>query len=139
MHVMDDKPVPLQDLVLPVTSGVVEASSHAGANPMESLIGASQGVIQGAAETGADLSEATRRTLEAAREIALRTGLPEEEAVIQAAQGALKAAEQIGPEAAAQVVEELPEQVFTLHAAEEESAARQAAGMPPLDKPEEAV
>ncbi len=139
MHVMDDKPVPLQDLVLPVTSGVVEASSHAGANPMESLIGASQGVIQGAAETGADLSEATRRTLEAAREIALRTGLPEEEAVIQAAQGALKAAEQIGPEAAAQVVEELPEQVFTLHAAEEESAARQAAGMPPLDKPEEAL
>ncbi len=137
MHVMDDKPVPLQNLVLPVTSGVVEASSHAGADPLESLLGASQGVIQGAAETGADLSEATRRTLEAAREIALRTGIPEEEAVIQAAGGVLHAAEQIGPEAAAEVVEELPEQVLSLLTSEEENDT-----MPEKDlteKPEEAV
>ena len=143
MHVVDDQPISLENLVLPVASGVVEASSHAGADPMESLIGASQGVIQGASETGADLSEATRRTLEAAREIAIRAGIPEEEAVIQAAEGALQAAEQIGPEAAAEVAEELPEEVFTLHASEDPSGGKEMAGVVNTDaaagdKPKEA-
>jgi MFS family permease len=112
MHAADKKPMPVEELVKPVTSSVVEATSKAGADPMNSLLGASRGVIQGASETGMDLSEATIQTLKAAREIAEKTGISPEEAIIQAAHGALQAAEGLGPEAAAEVVEYLPDEAF---------------------------
>jgi hypothetical protein len=77
MHAADSQPVPPEKLVGPVTSGVVEATSKAGIDPLESLLGASKGVIQGAVETGANLGETTIQTLEAARVIAANTGVPE--------------------------------------------------------------
>jgi MFS family permease len=120
MHGADNKTLTADVLVGPVTSSVVEASSKAGVNPMDSLLGASQGVIQGAAETGVDLGQATIQTIEAAREIAANTGVSEKAAVIQAAEGALQAAEVIGPEAAAEVAEVLPEEVFPKHNQETE-------------------
>ncbi|MBN1160866.1 MAG: MFS transporter [Dehalococcoidales bacterium] len=112
MHAADKKPLPVEGLVKPVTSGVVEATSKAGVDPMNGILGASKGVIQGASETGMDLGEATIKTLEAAREIAKKTGIPPEEAIIQAAQGALQAAEGLGPQAAAEIVEYLPDEAF---------------------------
>jgi MFS family permease len=112
MHVADKQSVPVEDLVKPVASGVVEATSKAGVDPMNGILGASEGVIQGASETGMDLSKATIQTLKAAREIAKRTGISPEEAIVQAAQGALQAAEGLGPEAAAEVVEFLPDEAF---------------------------
>ncbi|MBN1692375.1 MAG: MFS transporter [Dehalococcoidales bacterium] len=112
MHVVDKKPLPVEKVVGPVASGIVEVTEKAGVNPMDSILGASRGVIQGASETGMDLSEATVQTLEAAREIAKRTGISQEEAIIQAAQGALQAAEGLGPEAAAEIVEYLPDDAF---------------------------
>ncbi len=105
MHVVKNKPLPVEKLVKPVTSSVVEATSKAGIKPLDSLMGASKGVIRGASETGMDLGEATKQTMEAAREIAANTGISEKAAVIQAAEGALRAAEVIGPEAAAEVAE----------------------------------
>jgi len=121
MHVVDEKPVPLSDLVEPIASGIVEASSHAGIDPMDSLRGTGEGIIQGAAETGIDLSEATLHTLKAARKIAAQIGVPEDEAVIQAAEGALTAAEEIGPEAAAEVTEALPDKIFSEHEKKQKS------------------
>lgn len=121
MHAADNKPLTAEELVRPVTSGVVEVTSKVGADPLEGLLGASKGVIQGAAETGLDLGEATIETIEAAREIAASTGVPEKAAVIQAAEGALQAAEEFGPEAAAEVVEVIPEEVFPKHQEEKRS------------------
>jgi MFS family permease len=113
MHVVDEKPLSVDELVEPVASGIVEASRNAGIQPINGIKGVSQGVIQGAAETGIDLSEATQKILQAARKIAEEMGISPEEAVIQAARSILTAAEEIGPEAAAEVVDELPEQIFS--------------------------
>ena len=115
MHVVDEQPVEVDDLVESVTTGVIEASSKAGVNPMNGILGVSQGVIQGAAEAGIELNEVTIEILQAARKIAEETGISEEEAIVQAARGILAAAEQIGPEAAAEVVDVLPETVFSEH------------------------
>ena len=114
MHVVDEKPLAVEQLVSPIITGVVKVSSQAGVNPLNGILGASQGVIQGAAETGTDLGDATLQTIEAAKEIAAQTGLSEESAVAKAAEGALQAAEAIGPEAVAQVAESLPEEVLAL-------------------------
>jgi hypothetical protein len=113
IHVVDEKAVPIDNLVEPIASSVIEASKNAGIQPITGITGVSQGVIQGASETGIDLSEATREILKAARKIAKELGVSEEEAIIKAAQGVLTAAEEIGPEAAAEVVDDLPEEVFT--------------------------
>jgi MFS family permease len=113
MHVVDEKPLPVEELIIPVTSGVIEASSQAGINPIDSIRGVSQGIIQGAMETGLDLDEAVTQTLEAARKIAAETGVPTEEALVQAVEGMLLAAEEIGPEAVAEAVEVLPEDTLT--------------------------
>lgn len=121
MHVIDEKPIAVGDLVEPVASGIVEISSDAGVDPMNGIKGVSQGVIQGAAETGIDLSEATKKILEAARKIAEEMGISQEEAVIQAARGVLTAAEEMGPQAAAEVVDELPEQIFSENKKEEDN------------------
>jgi MFS family permease len=113
MHVVDEKPLPVDELVEPVTSGVMEASSEAGVNPMNGIKGTSEGVIRGAAETGIDLSAVTLHMLEAARKIADDMGIPRDEAVYQAVDGVLTAAEELGPEAAAEVTEVLPEKYLT--------------------------
>ena len=115
MHVVDEKPLTVDELVEPVATSIVEASRNAGVKPIDGIKGVSQGIIQGAAETGIDLSEATKRILEAARKIAEQMGIPEEEAIIKAAEGVLSAAEEIGPEAAAEVVDDLPEKIFSEH------------------------
>jgi MFS family permease len=112
MHVVDSQPVTVKNLAGAVTAGVVKASTQAGVNPLDGILGASEGVIQGALETGADLSDATRKTLEAARELAADSGVTEGAAVTQAAEGALRAAEGIGLEAVAEVVEALPDEVL---------------------------
>ena len=119
MHVADEKPLSMEQLVSSVTTGVLEASSHAGVSPMNGILGASQGIIQGSAETGSDLGEATHQTIEAVRKVAAHIGLSEEAAVEIAAEGALQAAEAIGLEAVAEVVESLPEEILALDKKEE--------------------
>ncbi len=114
MHVVNEKPLAVEQLVGPVMTGIVKVSSQAGVNPLNGILGASQGIIQGAAETGADLGDATLQIIEAVKEIAAQTGLSEESAVAKAAEGALQAAEAIGPEAVAEVVESLPEEILAL-------------------------
>jgi len=114
MHVVNEKPLAVEQLVSPIIMGVVKVSSRAGVNPLNGILGASQGIIQGAAETGTDLGDATLQTIEAAKEIAAQTGLSEESAVARVAEGALQAAEAIGPEAVAEVAESLPEEILPL-------------------------
>jgi len=114
MHVVNEKPLAMEQLAGPVITGVVQASSKAGVNPLNGILGASQGIIQGAAETEADLGAAALQTMEAAREVAAQAGLSEEVAVAKAAEGVLLAAEAIGPEVVAEVAESLPEEVLPL-------------------------
>ena len=75
-------------------------------------MGASHGIIQGAAETGTDLGAAALQTIEAAKKVAAQTGRSEETVVAKAAEGVLWAAEAIGPEAVAEVVESLPDEIL---------------------------
>jgi MFS family permease len=110
MHAVNEKPLNMKNLVRSVTAGVVEASSKAGVSPEDAIIGTSQGIIQGAVETESDLIIAVQQTIETAREIAAQTGLSEETAVARAIEGALQAAEGIGPEVVAKVRDALPEQ-----------------------------
>ncbi len=123
MHAVDEKSLSVKNLAHTVATSVVEASSRAGVSPMNGVLGASQGIIQGSAETGADLGEATLQTIEAAKEVAAHIGLSEEAAVDKAAEGALQAAEAIGPEAVAEVVEALPEEILATDAGEVERDA----------------
>jgi len=120
MHVLDEKPMDVEQVTGSIMQGVAKASSHAGVDPGDAILGASQGIIQGAAETGTDLGTATLQTIEAAREVAAHIDLSEETAVAKAAEGALLAAEVIGPEAAAQVAESLPEEILALDTKEVE-------------------
>ena len=92
----------------------MKVSSRAGVNPLDAILGASQGIIQGAAETGIDLGKATLQTILVAREVAVQIGLSEDVAVAKAAEGALQAAEAIGPEAVAEVAESLPDEILAL-------------------------
>jgi len=112
MHVLDEKPMDVEQMTGSIMQGVAEASSHAGVNPGDAILGASQGIIQGAAETGTDLGTAALQTIEAAREVAAHTDLSEETAVAKAAEGVLLAAEAIGPEVVAEVAESLPEELL---------------------------
>jgi MFS family permease/enamine deaminase RidA (YjgF/YER057c/UK114 family) len=112
MHVVNEKPLPIEQLVGPVIAAVVKVSGQAGVNPLNAISGASYGIIQGAAETGTDLADATRQAIAAAKEVAAQIGLPEESAVAKAAEATLQAAEAIGPEAVAKVVESLPKEVL---------------------------
>ena len=73
MHAVDDKPLAVENLVIPVVTSVVKASSKAGVKPLNGVHGASQGVVQGAIETSTDLTAAVRETIEAAKEIAKQT------------------------------------------------------------------
>ena len=98
MHVVDEKPLAVENLVGPVAKSVVKASSKAGVNPLNGVHGASQGVIQGAIETNTDVTAAMVQTIEAAKEVAKQTGISEDSAVLKAAVGALEAAQAAGPE-----------------------------------------
>ena len=98
MHVVDEKPLAVENLVGPVATSVVKASSKAGVNPLNGIHGASQGVIQGAVETGTDVTAAMVQTIEAAKEVAKQTGISEDSAITKATVGALEAAQAAGPE-----------------------------------------
>lgn len=52
MHVADEKPLSIEQLVSLVTTGVLEASSHAGVSPMNGILGASQGCYPGISRNG---------------------------------------------------------------------------------------
>ena len=107
MHVVDDKPLAVENLVGPVVTSVVKASSKAGVNPLNGVHGASQGVVQGAIETSTDVTAAVRETIEAAKEIAKQTGMSGDSAVLKATVGALEAAQSAGPEVVGSVKEAL--------------------------------
>lgn len=112
LHAANNTSLSVEEIVIPVTTGVVRAASKAGVSPLDSISGTSQGIIQGAIESGADLQAITVQTLQAARDAAAGAGLSEEVAVSKATEGALRAAEASGVEALARVKEALPLEVL---------------------------
>ena len=90
-----------------VMSGVVMVSTKAGADPYDAIQGASQGVIQGVAEAHGDLMAAAAGAIESAVKMAGRSGISEKQAAAEVTEGVLQAAEAIGDEAVAQVMEAL--------------------------------
>jgi len=116
MHVVDDKPLAVENLVVSVATSVVKASSKAGVNPLDGIQGASQGVIRGAIETGGDVTAAMRQTIEAAKEVARQTGISEDSVIVRATVGALEAAQAAGP----QVVESVKKALRTTEHDEKE-------------------
>jgi MFS family permease len=111
LHAANDTPLTVEQLVLPVTTGVLKVTSQAGVDPLNGISGASQGIIQGAVETGADLQMATVQTIEAVKKAAAEAGLSEEVAVSKATEGMLQAAEALGTDTINQVKEALPVEV----------------------------
>jgi len=116
MHVVDEKPLAVENLVGPVATSVVKASSKAGVNPLNGVHGASQGIVQGAVETSTDVTASVKETIEAAKEVAKQTGISEDSAVIKATVGALEAAQSAGPE----VVESVKKALRTIEQDEKE-------------------
>ncbi|MBN1191958.1 MAG: MFS transporter [Dehalococcoidales bacterium] len=108
MHAAVDTPFVAEQLVLPVTSGVVEVTSHAGTDPLNSIAGASQGIIQGAVETGADLQTAVTQAIEAIKQAAAEADIPEEVAISKASESMLETAQAMGADIFKQVKEALP-------------------------------
>jgi len=107
MHVVDEQPLAVENLVGPVATSVVKASTKAGVNPLNGVHGASQGVVQGAVETSTDVTAAVKETIEAAKEVAKQTGISEDSAVLKATVGALEAAQSAGIEVVESVKEAL--------------------------------
>jgi hypothetical protein len=107
MHVVDDKPMAVENVVVPVATSVITASGEAGVSPLTGIQGTSQGIVQGAVETGTDLTAATIQTMEAAKKVAKQSGFSVESAVVKATVGALEAAEAAGPEVVEKVREAL--------------------------------
>ena len=110
MHLVDEKPVKVESLVTQVVGGVITASGQAGIEAHDTLIGASRGVVQGAFETGVDVSDAVKAALKTVRITSSEIGISEEEAMSLAAEGALLAAEPLGSEVVAEVVDAVPEE-----------------------------
>ena len=65
--------------------------------------GAAHGIVHGAHEAGASVFGAVVGTLRSARDVSRSMGLTEQQAFESAADSALEAAEEIGPEAVAEV------------------------------------
>jgi hypothetical protein len=108
LHAADGTPLAVENLVVPVTKGVVKVAGQAGVNSLNGILGTSQGIIQGAFEAGVDLGLITKRMLEAARKTATQSGLSEKEAVAKATEGILEAAAALGADTLARVKEALP-------------------------------
>jgi len=90
--------------------GVVQALRGSEADTLDALRGAGYGVVQGADEVQGDPGEAAVKAVEAAAEVARQEGLPEEVAKAETVQGAMQAAEALGPAAVAQVEASLSEE-----------------------------
>jgi len=114
MHVVDEKPVNMDRLIEQVVGGVITASSEAGMDSRDSLLGVSQGVVRGAVETGVDVTEAVKVTLKTIRKASEGIGVPEDEALSIATEGVILAAEPLGSEVVAEVVDAVPEENLPL-------------------------
>jgi len=112
MHVVDDKPVEVKQLVERIMQDVVTTSSRAGIDSGDAILGASQGIVQGAVETGTDIETVVGQTIKVVREAAKQIGLSEDEAITRAVEGTLQAAEALEPQVAAEVVEAIPEEIL---------------------------
>ena len=83
--------------------GTTQALGRSVSSPAHALSGTAQGIVRGAHETGADLSEAVMGTLNGARDVSSRLGLSEREAVQSVSDSLLAEAQDIGPDAVAEV------------------------------------
>jgi hypothetical protein len=110
MHLVDEKPVKVESLIEQVIGGVITASGQAGIEAHDTLIGATQGIVQGAVETGVDVSDAVKAALKTVRKSSSEIGISEDEAMSLATEGALLAAEPLGSEVVAEVVDAVPEE-----------------------------
>jgi MFS family permease len=125
MHVVDEKPVNMDRLIEQVVEGVITASNEAGMDSRDSLMGASQGVVQGAVETGADVTEAVKITFKTVKKASEGMGVSEDEALSIAAEGVILAAEPLGSEVVAEVVEGVPEENLPLATDESDKFSKQ--------------
>ncbi|MFC1900717.1 MFS transporter [Chloroflexota bacterium] len=110
MHAVDDRPLKTERLVTQVMEGVIAASDDAGIRAEDIIMGANQGIVQGAIETGTDVTEVVKHAMKAVRKTSREMGMSEDEALSMAAEGALQAAESLGSEVVAEVVEAIPEE-----------------------------
>ncbi len=97
-------------LAYQAVTGISQAMRRSRVDARDAIRGAGYGVVQGADEVQADLGEVALQAIEAAKEAASDAGLSEEVAAAEAAQGAMEAAESLGPEAVAQVEAKLDEE-----------------------------
>ena len=103
LHAAGDAEENIETLARGALLGPTRALSRTVESPLYALGGAAQGIVRGAHEAGADLRRAVVATLDSAREASYRLDLSEREAMESAAESALEEAQEIGPEAVAEV------------------------------------
>jgi hypothetical protein len=92
--------------------GVIRGVGRTSGDILDTVRSAAQGTVQGASESGADIGEIAQvatQAVEASRTAAQEMGFSEDAAANRAAQGAIAAAEALGPEVASRVIEALLE------------------------------
>jgi len=112
MHAVDEVTLNIGHLSHDVVLAVTRSIRHPRISPQDVIREASYGVVRGAGEASADIGEAALQAVEAAKELAKQSGLSQEAAASQAAQGAMEAAETLGPEAVNSVRNALPDDLF---------------------------
>lgn len=122
LHALNDTAMDIEHLTQSAVEGVGSALRFSSADSPEILRGMGHGAVQGAGELGGDLAAATRGALHAIRDLARQRGLNEDLAVHHASQGAMDAAEAIGPKAREDLRESLAQET-TLREKEEKPSA----------------
>jgi MFS family permease len=107
VHATNEGSLAMEDIVIPVTTGVVKVASQAGVDSLNGISGASQGVIEGAIETEADLGAVIGQMVQATKKAAAQSGLSEEAALAQAIKVILETVESLGTDALTMVKEAL--------------------------------
>jgi hypothetical protein len=110
MHAIDEKPMEANGLIKQIVEGAASAAEETGIEALDSVRGVGQGVVQGAVEMGIDVTRAIEIAVDIVRKSSSDIGISEDEALTGVTAGALRAAEQIGSEVVAEVVEGVPEE-----------------------------
>ncbi len=103
LHATSEAEENVETLARGALIGTAQALGRSASSPAQALSGAAQGVVRGAHEAGANLRRAVEGTLQGAREVSSRLGLSERESIQSVAESALAEAEELGPEAVAEV------------------------------------
>ena len=103
LHAANEVEHSVETLARGAVMGASRTVGRTASGSVHAIEGATHGIVHGAHEAGASIYRAVAGTLESARDVSRTLGISEREAFQSAADSALEAAEEIGPEAVDEV------------------------------------